>query len=169
MRLSKYTDIYDRISGSLSVLAAIFIVIAMLIVSLDVVMRYFLNRPQLWVAESTEYILVWFTFLAAAWILKKERHVKVEIVANRLNPRAKALLGIIVSIIGALICLLVVIYGTQVVWDSFQRHVRMETTLGLPKAPLVIVIPIGSSLLFIQFLRRSYGYFEHWQKLSSKE
>ncbi|MFC2047610.1 TRAP transporter small permease subunit, partial [Chloroflexota bacterium] len=94
----KVTTIYDRIVSSLSILGAILIIIAMLIVAIEVVMRYLLHHPQVWVVETTEYILVWFTFLGAAWILKKEGHVKVEIITARLSPRVQAVLGIITSI-----------------------------------------------------------------------
>jgi len=33
----------------------------------------------------------------------------------------------------------------------------------------VIIIPIGSFLLFIQFLRRAYGYFTGWRAIPDKE
>lgn len=169
VKLARLNGIYKRFISSLAVVAAGFIVIAMIIVCVDVVMRYFLNRPQLWVAESTTYILVWFTFLSAAWILRKEGHVRVGIVADRLNSRQQMLLGITVSLIGAIISILVVIYGTQVVVDSLQRHVRMETTLALPRAPLLAIIPFGSLLLFIQFLKRGYGYLEKRKELADNQ
>lgn len=165
----KITAIYDRVVGSLAVLGAVLIIIAMLIVTLEVVMRYLLHNPQVWVVETTEYILVWFTFLGAAWILKQEGHVKVEILLSRLSPRTQAVLGIITSIIGAALCSILVVYGTQVVWDSFQKNILLPTMLQLPRAPLFIIIPIGSFLLVIQFLRRSYGYLGSWQTLSGKE
>ena len=167
--LKKVTAIYDRVVGSLAILGAALIVIAMLIVTLGVVMRYLLHNPLVWVLETTEYILVWFTFLGAAWILKKEGHVKVEILTDKLSPRVQALLGIITSIIGAILCSFLIIYGTQIVWDSFQRNILMTTMLKPPRAPLLAVIPIGSFLLFIQFLRRAYGYLECWQEPLSKE
>ncbi len=165
----KITAIYDRVVGSLAVLGAVLIIIAMLIVTLEVVMRYLLHRPPVWVLETTEYILVWFTFLAAAWILKKEGHVKVEIVVSRLRPRAQALLGIITSITGVILCSLLVIYGSQVVWDHFQRNILMDSLLAPPKAPFLAIIPIGSFLLLLQFLRRSYGSLERWKALSGEE
>jgi TRAP-type C4-dicarboxylate transport system permease small subunit len=121
-----------------------------------------------WVLETTEYILVWFTFLAAAWILKQEGHVKVEILVSRLNPRVQALLGIITSIIGVVLCSLLIVYGSQVVWDFSQRNLLMDSLLEPPKAPLLAIIPIGSFFLLIQFLRRSYGYLESWKALSGK-
>ena len=101
--------------------------------------------------------------------LKKEGHVKVEILTDKFGPRVQALLGIITSIIGAILCSFLIIYGTQIVWDSFQRNILMTTMLKPPRAPLLAVIPIGSFLLFVQFLRRAYGYLECWQEPLSKE
>ena len=156
---------YDRVVSWMAALGAALIVVAMLIVTLEVVMRYFLNRPQIWVKESSEYILVWVIFLAAAWVLKEEGHVKVEIVTDRLNSRVQAILGIITSIIGAAVCILIVIYGAQVISEYVDEGVHIPSMLEPLKAPLAIIIPIGSFLLFIQFLRRSYSCLKRLQGL----
>ena len=166
--LKKVIAIYYRITNSLAALGGVLIITAMVTITFGVVMRYLLHRPPVWVVETTEYILVWFTFLAAAWILRKEGHVKVEIVVSRLSPRAQALLGIITSIIGAVLCSILVVYGSQVVWDHFQRNILMDSMLQPPKAPLLAIIPIGSFFLLIQFLRRSYGSLERWKASSGK-
>lgn len=160
--LRRVAAFFDGITSSLAIVGAVLIIAAMLMVSLDVIVRYFLHRPQAWVAEFAPYMVAWVPFLSAAWILKEERHVKVEIVEARLSPRARVLLGISTSIVGAILCSLVVVYGTQLVWDQFQTDARFPTVMRPLKAPLFAVIPTGSALLSIQFLRRSYGYLDRW-------
>ena len=160
--LPRVGRVYQRIINSLASIAGALIVGGMLIICLDILLRVLVARPQVWVLETVEYILVWSTFLGAAWILSKEGHVKVEIVSSRLNPRAQALLGIITSIIGAIICFIVVVYGIHVVWDHFLRGIKVFSLMAPPKAPLLAIIPIGGFFLFLQFLRRSYGYLQRW-------
>ncbi len=163
--LAKATGVFNNIIGSFAFVGGAFIVTAMLIVVLEVVMRYFLSRPQVWVAESVEYLLVWITFLAAAWILKIEGHVSVNLLFDRLNPRAQVVLGTITSVVSAIICFLFMVYGTQIVIEYFQKGIRTVTVLAPLKAPLFMIIPMGSFLLFIQFLRRSHGYLKRWKTL----
>ena len=159
---------FDAILNLGGVLTALIIIFIMIAVVYEVVMRYFLDRPTLWVLEVVEWCLVWMTFLCAAWVLKEEGHVKMDILVTRLNPRAQALLGVITSIISALVCLTFVWYGTQVVWDHFARGVVEAKMLRAPKAPLIVVIPAGFFLLFIQFLRRSHGLLVKWRALQEK-
>jgi TRAP-type C4-dicarboxylate transport system permease small subunit len=133
---------------------AIIIVFTMLAVIYEVAMRYFIDRPTFWVLEVVEWCLVWITFLSAAWVLKEDRHVTMDIVVAGLNPKARIVLGVITSAIGALICLTMTFYGAQVVYDHFARGVVEAKVLKAPKAPLLVIIPAGFFLLFIQFIRR---------------
>lgn len=144
-------------------LAALIIIFMMLAVIYEVVMRYFLDHPTMWVLEVVEWCLVWMTFLCAAWVLREEAHVKMDIFVTRLNPKAQALFSVITSIVGALICLTFVWYGAQVVWDHFARGVVEAKMLRAPKAPLMVIIPAGFFLLFIQFLRRSCSLLRKWR------
>ena len=70
--LEKLTSFFDRIIVLMSIVAGILLVFAMLIISGAVFSRYFLNRPIGWVIEISEYIILFITFLVAAWLLKLE-------------------------------------------------------------------------------------------------
>jgi len=156
----------SALDGAISVLAivgGVIIVFVFVTVCLEVVMRYFLHNPLNWVVQVSEYSLAFITFLGAAWVLRMEKHVTMEIVINQLEPKSQGLLGMVTSIVGALVCLVLVIYGTQVAWDLFQRHVYHLGVLDVPKAPLIAVIPLSSLFLLFQFLRRTYGYLERWR------
>lgn len=161
--LLKAMTAFDRIVDSLAVVAAVLLFSAMIITALEVISRQFLNRPLIWVVESTEYILVWFTFLSAAWILKRDKHVIVDVVVVHLSSRNKDFLEIIDSILGVISCSIVVVYGAGVTWDCFQRGLYFLTLLRIPKAPLYAVIPICNFLLVVQFLRKGYASFVRWR------
>ncbi len=163
--------IFDRAIKSLTWLACVLLTFAILAVSIDVVLRYFFNRPTIWVLEICEYILLYVVFLGAAWVLKEEGHVRVGLVVDRLSPKTQALINMITSIVGALVCLTLTWYGVQVTWNHFVRGVPSIEMLHLPQFLVLMIIPIGSFLLFVQFLRRSYGYLNIWRLLptASKE
>ena len=164
--LNRSNTVYERIIKALAGLAGTLIIALMLTIGLAVFMRL-LVHPLSWVLEATEYAVVLVTFLSAAWILEKEGHVVIELVTDRLNPRTQSVRNIVISILGAILCAIVVVYGTQVVWDHFQRGIRMETTGAPLKAPFLSIIPICSLMIFIQFLRRTYGYLKQWKELST--
>jgi len=167
--ITKATAIFDRTIGLLSLFAGILIIYIMLSVTAEVATRYFLGGMMGWVIEVSEYSLLFITFLATAWVLKREGHVKMDLVLRRLNPRTQSLLNIITSIIGALICLIVAWYGVKVTWNSYQIGYVMAKPLRPPQFLILFIIPVGSFLLFIQFLRRTYGYLGHRKELPNKE
>lgn len=160
---TRVAAIFDRALNLLAALAIVIIVVAFLSILTEVVARYFLNRPQVWVVEITEYGLLFVTFLSAAWLLKKDGHVKMDILINRLHPRNKAVINFITAILGAVTCLVIVWASAATAWDFFQTGAFDTKMLHLPKAPLVAVIPVGSFLLAIQFLRGSYEHLRRWK------
>ncbi len=167
-QLTKTGTIFDKIMGILFVFACVLLVFMMLSVGFDVLMRYFVGRPQIWVIEVVAYSLLFITFLAAAWVLRGEGHVKMDLVLDRLSPRGRATLNIVTSTLATIMWLVIAFYTSQLVWILFQRGEIMNTALKPPKAPLVAVIPLGSFLLFIQSLRRTYGYLGSWRTTSEQ-
>lgn len=164
--LRKFAGIFDGTVDAFSILACVLLIFVMLAVCAEIVFRYFLHSPIIWVVEISEVILLYITFLGTAWLLRREGHVKIDLLLSRLKPKTQAWFNIIISVIGAIMCLLLVWYSAQETWVLFQRGVLTPTVLALPKAPIILIIPIGSFLLFIQFLRRAQGY---WRGLAPRE
>jgi len=157
MKLIKHLEaIFDAIVDAFAFLAGALVVLIMLFVSLDVIMRYFLNRPIFWVGELSEYALLYITFTGTAWVLKNDSHVKIDILIGWVNPKKRNIMDLSVSIICIFICVVLTYYGVKVAWDHFVRGVYNPALMSFPKAPLLAIIPIGSFLLLIQFIRRSF-------------
>ena len=162
--LTKVTSIFDRIIDFLAVVALALIAFMMLSVVAEVsIMRLLLNRPQAWVVDVTSQSLLFITFLGTAWLLREEGHVKMDLVLTRLSPRAQVVMNTIMSVVGTIICLVVAWYGARASWDHFQMGSWSATAMAIPRAPLLAVIPVGSFLLSLQFMRRTYGYLRRWR------
>lgn len=161
--LTMGSAIFDRITGLLALLGASLLTLMMLAVCWEVVSRYFLGRGIIWVIEFSEYNLLFITFLGTAWLLKKEGHVKMDIVLTRLNLKNQLLVNSVTSILGAILCLVIAWSGAEVAWDHLQRGLHQPTLIAPPDFPIFLIIPVGSFLLFIQFLRRSYGFLGSWR------
>ncbi len=163
--LKKLGAIFDSANSVLAVLAGVVIVSLMLIITYEVIIRYFLNRSLVWSVEITGYSLLYVTFLAAAWLLRSEGHVRMDLLIERLNPRAQALMNTLTSIMGVAICLTILIFGVKVSWESYQLGYFMSSEMRPPQYLILIIIPIGMLMLSVQFARRSYGYLMTWKSL----
>ncbi len=127
------------------------------LVCVDIVMRYFFNKPIQGALESSEYGLLFLTLLAAAWLVRKEKHVRMELLVHRLKPVTQAYINGITSIVCVLICAVVTYYGILVVIDRYQTSHRLTTTLEPLSYPLMSIIPLCFFLLIIQFFLSARG------------
>ncbi len=154
----KAGKIFDRIIGFFGAVSAALIAYVLLVICVDVCMRYFFNRPLVWQSDVTKYVLVYVAFLGTAWVLRKGGHVSVDIVVNSLNRSTRGVLNIIVSIIGALSTLVLAWHGVTACIESFQTGASYTNGMIIHTYLVLGVIPLGSFLLFIQFMRDAYGY-----------
>jgi len=154
----KVVSIFDLTVDILGVCAVILILFVMFSVTFEVIMRYFLKRPTIWVVELTSYSLLYIAFLGAAWVLKIEGHVKIDLVLNHLSPKASAFLNSITSMICALTCLVIFWYSGKTTLDALQTNYLSATELETPKWIILSVIPVCSIILAVQFMRRSYQF-----------
>lgn len=138
--------------------AGVLLAFATIAVCTDVVFRYFFNRPVAWVLEISEYILLYMTFMAAAWVLRDDAHIKVDLLVNRLSPRGQSLMSIVTSVIGAFVMLILAWFGGRVTLDFYRRGVPTLEYLKTPEYLVLMIIPIGSFFLGVQFLRRAHKY-----------
>ena len=95
--------ILDFIIVSFSFVAGLLLAFILLSVCLEVVMRYFFNRPLQWVVELTEYALLYITFLGTAWLLRSEGHINVDVFLTLFSRRAQSGFKIFSSIIGIIV------------------------------------------------------------------
>lgn len=166
--LRKSSLIFDRIIGLPPVVAAALVPFMMLAVTYEIVIRYFKGVSQIWVGEISGYCLLFITFASATWLLKREKHIKVELVLNRMSPRIQTLLNILTSAIGAAICCALTWYGSLATFVYWQKGIFIPTLLEVPTEYVLVIIPVGSFFLFIQFMRRTYGHLESWKSISRR-
>jgi len=164
---AKVTKIYDRIIDITTLLAGILVIFLMLSVGLEVTLRYFFGSPTSWVVEVAGYILLYIPFLVAAWVLKREGHVRMDLVLNQLSPKTQSLVNAITSVIGAIICFVLTWFGVKA--TLYFIGYQTPTILMVPKSIIIVIIPVGSLLLFIQFLRRTYSYLRSWRIAEEEE
>jgi TRAP-type C4-dicarboxylate transport system permease small subunit len=146
--------LFDVITDALAFIAGVILILIMISVSLDVVMRYFLKAPMLWVDELSEYGLLYITFMGTAWLLKQEGHVAVDLIDNVVSLKGRKRLTIFSSVVGMFVCAVVTYFGVEVTWSLFARGIYNPTMLEIPRGVLVAVIPLGTFLLCVQFVRR---------------
>jgi TRAP-type mannitol/chloroaromatic compound transport system permease small subunit len=168
-RLETAGRVFDRIILVIMYIACCGVSVLTLIVCFEVVMRTFFNRPSSWVGEFSGHILLFIPFMAGAWLLKKEEHVKMDLITNMTSKRKQALVDIFTSFTGIIICLITTWFTARVTVDMFQTGYVTQSVLRLPEWPLIAFLSLGFLLLSIQFIRRTYNRYTIWKGFGKKE
>lgn len=160
--------VFDRLLVATSYIAGIITVFMMLIITYDVVLRYFFNSPTMWVSDISTLGIPFITMLAAAWALQRESHIKIDLVLQHLNNRRAAFLQIINSIVALLVCLIFLWQGFEVTYEAYLWDEQLFRNLVIPKVYLLWIFPVGALLLCIQFIRRISFFFNEFRNNKAK-
>ncbi|WP_158232465.1 TRAP transporter small permease [Sporosarcina sp. P13] len=151
--LLRINKLLDSIINFMATLGRIVIIVISLLIIVDIVSLKFFSYQFSWILEVSEYLLVLLTFLGVAWLLREDGHIKLDLLLNRLSEKNRTRMEIVNSCIGAIISLIITVYGFLTTWNLHLRDIKTETILEIPRSLLIIVIPIGFLFVFIQFIR----------------
>jgi len=146
--------VFEVLNFAFSRIAGFLIVFCMAAITIDVIGRYFFGKPVIWVYYYSEYALVYSTFLAAAYVLKHNGHVRVDLVINMLNKRHRAFLSVFTSLIGLLACAIVGWYSLMGACDALQTKTMFTAPISMYQFPIKIIIPFGFLLLCLEWIRK---------------
>lgn len=112
--------------------------------------RRFFRMPITPLQELEWHFFFALVFLTIGAALLADRHVRIDIVRERLSERARARIEITGFFLALMPCCIALIYfGGLSAWDAFALGERSRAALGLPWRWIVkSTIPIGGLLLF---------------------
>lgn len=158
-RLSKLIDLAsDRLGRSIAWLALAMV----LLMAVIVVLRYLFQFGSIAMQEGVMYLNALLFSLGAAYTLKEQGHVRVDIFYSRLRPRQRGLLDFLGTLLLLLPAMIFIVY---VSWDyvalSWRIREGSAEASGLP-----FVYLLKSSMIVLAVLLTIQGIAElikSWQ------
>lgn len=154
--MKKLGRILNRIIDGLTYLtgwiAALCLVSAAIIVTEAVLVRKILGISTIWQIEASVYLLMFTVFAGAPFVQKNEHHLNVDLVIIHLSPRTREIVLIIVSIITCLLAALLAWYAWPMWWETVVRNEHSESLWGPPLWIPYFFLPLGMTLLFLQYI-----------------
>lgn len=141
--------IVNRAVIFLSMLA---IVAACCVLSLSVVMRYFLKMPTDWQDEASIFLLVGATFLTGAYVQAHRGHVGIEALAEILPPGVNRMRLLLVDIASFTFCAFFSWKSWTLLHEAFVDEQTTSSTWGPPLWIPYGLMTVGMTLLCLQLL-----------------
>jgi C4-dicarboxylate transporter, DctQ subunit len=141
-----------RLTDAAAAVAAASVLLSLVLVCYSVAMRYLAGAPEPWVDEMVGYVLVASVMFAVAEALRRGEHISVDLLTQRLGPRARRgahVLGLVAVAASAAILL---VEGWDMVAFSRMVGIRSVGYLDLPIWTVQAMVPLGGALLLLAAL-----------------
>lgn len=126
----------------------LFILMIALIVSVfsQVLFRFVLNQPLAWTEELARYILVWLTFLGAAYAMSLKAHIGVEFFVNKLPDSLHKFSLVLSTLVSIAFFMILITQGYSMMTRSMSQ---LSPVLKIPMGMVYAVIPFSGIILII--------------------
>lgn len=150
--LVKYIKLIDSFTENFGKIISWLATFMVIVVCYDVASRYIFNKSLVAVQELEWHLFGFLFLLGAAYTLKNDRHVRVDVFYDNLSEKKKALIDMLGIIVFLIPFSLIVIYSSKnFVLFSYKFHEGSPNPGGLPyRFILKSAIPVGFILILIQ-------------------
>lgn len=150
-RSLKVVDSMGHISG---LVATPLVGVLVILVSLEVVKRYFFNSPTTWSYELCGYLFAACSLLAGAYCYRHEQMIKMDLLYNRWPPKIKSWVDIVTAAIAFVFLGFLTVKGGTFFWDAWQAQMTSGTVWNPLVWPYRLCLPVASMLLLLQVIAK---------------
>ena len=155
-------NIFDRISETFGRVTAWLTMLMVIMTGIVVVLRYALDAGYIWMQESVIWMHAAVFMLGAAYTLRHEEHVRVDIFYRNMSPRRRAIVdlgGVILFLLPVCGFLAYSAYDFAAAAWSMREITREPGGLPYPAIPLlksiVMITPVTLALQGVSMILRS--------------
>jgi C4-dicarboxylate transporter, DctQ subunit len=136
-------------------LAGLLGLIALIIGLLQVIGRYIDPARAISYAEEViVYLIIWAIMIVSSQLVKRDGHVRPDLVLRLLSPRWLRLVEIFNCLVAIVFCGALVWYGWEIVDTSLLIDETSSTDLQFPMWIYYLALPVGSALMLVRYIIR---------------
>ena len=147
--------------------ACVAVSIMAVLVFINVIARYVFSDSLAVSDELSTYLFVLMSFMGTAIAARRKAHLGLSIVTDRVSPRARMIINEVMYAISALFCLLIVIFGVQMVISQYQMG-QETATMQWPEWIYGSFVPIGAAFAMLAFLQTMVQMYKDYQAEEGK-
>ena len=146
----------DWLEDAATTAAALIQFVIMLVVVLDVSMRYLFNAPLTWSYDLISlYLMIALFYFALSYAYRDGFHVNVDIVYRRFGPRTRRFCDFVVGLLALGLFTGMLAVGAAKTWQGFVNDEVMTGTIAWPTWIPGVFLVLGCVLLLLRILLRA--------------
>ena len=147
--------------------ACVCVSVMAVLVFANVIARYVFNHSLAVSDEISTYLFVLMSFMGTAIAARRRAHLGLSIITDRVSPRARLVINISMYGISSLFCLLIVIFGVQMVISQYQMG-QETATMQWPEWIYGSFVPVGAAFAAIAFLEGMTDMYKEYRAEEDK-
>ncbi len=146
--MNKVLAIYD---GSVRTLLHVVYALMILVMFMQVVLRYIFNAPLMWPEELSRLLFLWLVYGAAPLAISRKSHLAVDFFISRLSWRSKQKLRLSLYVFIITFLLVAVVKGFELTFTFMEESAY--TMSFLPLGLFYLPIALGSVMMVVNLVR----------------
>jgi TRAP-type mannitol/chloroaromatic compound transport system permease small subunit len=141
----------DAINEKIGLAVSWALLLAVLICAGNAIIRYSLNMSSNAWLEIQWYLFAAMFMLASAYTLKRNEHVRIDVIVGRFSRRTQAIIDILGFLFFLLpVSLLILYFAIPYAMESIRNQEVSSNAGGLILWPAKLLIPVGFVLMILQ-------------------
>jgi TRAP-type C4-dicarboxylate transport system permease small subunit len=137
-------------------ISQLLILLMMVSTCYDVIMRYAFARPTSWSVSVNAMALAFITFFAGAELVRRDQHLKMELVAARVPRMIRPYVELSINLLAFLFVVLLTWIGATTWQTVYLTGMRSSDELHLFLWIVYLAIPVGSLFMALEYLVRIF-------------
>jgi TRAP-type C4-dicarboxylate transport system permease small subunit len=149
MEKNKLISFIDKIE---EILLVSMFALMVLIIFVQVIMRYIFNNSLSWSEELGKFLFVWLSWIGISIGAKRNEHIKITMLTDKLSPSARKIVDIISEIIVIAICSVTTYYGISLVISQapvYYAGIKISMSWGYLSVVVGCILMILRSIISI--------------------
>ena len=113
-----------------------------MLVTVNIILRYFFNHPINWVEEVVCYAFIWLGYLAVSYTLSMDAHVRFTLVLDKAPAKAHAAICLALDVLVAAV--FIVLYPSMLKCFGFMYE---TPSLRIWQGYFFMIVPVGYILI----------------------
>lgn len=157
--MRRLTWMLDRLFRASAIIGAIGLVLIACMVTADVTTRWLTGRPIVGVFEVTTVVLVLVTFFPLALVQFRNQQLRVDIVAEHVKGRGRAMLDLVDAAAGLCVFGLLLWAASEEFVKAYEGGFLLRGMIVIPTAIPVGMILFGTFLMILALVHRAAQAF----------
>jgi len=154
MHVNKFLKAYEFIGQAENFLSSFFFIVMVCIIFAAGFGRS-IGYPIGWAMDTSTFLFAWAVFFSADIAMRKNRHVSVEILVNRLPKKIQSYIALLNYVIIVVFLGFLIIYGIKLCFIT--RFRAYQGIPGFSYTWVTLSIPVGCTSLLITILLKMWN------------